>query len=91
MLSGEEADRPRSKAGPGTVQSRAKALAALFRRHHPVKTPECVAAEAGCSRSAAHKWMLGQHLPEGRFVQALARRYGPEVLTILYGAEGCAS
>lgn len=60
----------------------------LFRRHHPLKTAEHVAARLGASPRTVANWMAGVSAPSLGWFAEILRVYGPEVLAELL-PNGC--
>lgn len=65
--------------------------AGLFRRIHPVKTAECVAAEIGAPVRSVENWIAGTAQPSLRWLRALARAYGWPVLMACFPGLPCLS
>jgi hypothetical protein len=57
---------------------------ALFRRLHPVKTAEHVAAAIGAPVRSVENWMAGAASPSLRWFVALVSAYGPDVLAHVF-------
>lgn len=55
----------------------------LFRRHHPVKTAEAVAARIGARPRTVENWMSGVAAPSLAWFVRIVDAYGPQVLAEL--------
>lgn len=52
----------------------------LFRRHHPVKTADAVAARLGAPSRTVENWMSGVAAPSLAWFVRIVDAYGPQVL-----------